>query len=75
MARGQQQEHIPIPIKGVKHTTPKAVLIEYFDCDLNKLRGVWVPRSQLFEGEDVAVDPELMELNISPWFCDKENLE
>ena len=75
MPRGQQQEHVPIPINGVKHETPRAVLIEYFDADAGKFRNIWIPRSQLFEGDDVHVDPEVKKLNISPWFCDKEGLE
>ena len=70
----QQQEHVPIPVAGIEAATPKAVLAKYFDADIGKFRTIWIPRSQLHDGEDIVVDPDVKELYITPWFCNKEGL-
>lgn len=52
----------------VTRLTDKAVLYKLREQD----RVVWIPRSQIQEGENVQLDDE--DLQVSSWFIEKEAL-
>lgn len=67
-------EYATIATTAVKHETPKAFLVTVFDEDLERERSLWIPKSVIFEPEEVEITAKPGELNVAAWFCKKEGL-
>lgn len=69
MPRQQQEERRPLQVDRIKIVTKAAILVVIDG------REVWIPKSQVHEGNEIDPTDEPTEIHVAPWFIKKEGLE
>lgn len=69
MPRQQQQEKRPLRVDTIIRMTDKAILVT--------IRGQerWIPKSQVWEPDELDPTDEPTEIYVTPWFIKKEGLD
>jgi hypothetical protein len=68
MANKFAQQHTPVWVDYINGATKAAVLVGF------EGREIWIPRSQIFEGDELGRTPKGCEINVAHWFAKKEGL-
>jgi hypothetical protein len=69
MPRQQQQEKRPILVDAIKRITDMAILVMINGKDH------WIPKSQVWEPDELDLTDEPTEIHVTPWFIKKEGLD